>query len=89
MRTGTGIPMGIYPRAGTGAGKFLTLTGAGAGEFSPRGDGDGRSIPDGEFPVAIPRQPALGDLRKGLVVSLCNHTSVVWYDAWPALHHWV
>jgi hypothetical protein len=26
---------------------------------------------------------------KGLVLSLCNHTSVVWYDAWPASHGWV
>jgi hypothetical protein len=34
-------------------------------------------------------QPALGDLRKGLVASLCNHTSVVCYDAWPASHGWV
>jgi hypothetical protein len=31
------------------------LTGAGTGKFYPRGDGDGRLIPDGEFPVAIPR----------------------------------
>jgi hypothetical protein len=30
------------------------LTGAGTGKFYPRGDGDGRLIPDGEFPVAIP-----------------------------------
>jgi hypothetical protein len=26
-------------------------------------------------------QPASGDLCNGLVSSLCNHTSVVWYDA--------
>jgi hypothetical protein len=31
----------------------------------------------------------LENLCKGLVASLCNHTSVVWYDAWPASHGWV
>jgi hypothetical protein len=30
------------------------LAGAGAGKFFPRGDGDGKPFPDGEFPVAIP-----------------------------------
>jgi hypothetical protein len=28
-------------------------------------------------------------LCKGFVASLCNHTSEVWYDAWPASHGWV
>jgi hypothetical protein len=31
----------------------------------------------------------LGNLCKGLVASLCSHTSVVWYDAWPTSHAWV
>jgi hypothetical protein len=31
----------------------------------------------------------LENLCKSLVASLCNHTSVVWYDAWPASHGWV
>jgi hypothetical protein len=28
----------------------------------------------------------LGNFCKGHVASLCNHTSVVWYGAWPASH---
>jgi hypothetical protein len=31
----------------------------------------------------------LGNLRKGLVASLCSHTSVVWYGACAASHGWV
>ena len=31
----------------------------------------------------------LGKLCKVLVASLCNHTSVVWYDALQASHGWV
>jgi hypothetical protein len=31
----------------------------------------------------------LGNLCKGLVASLYNHTSTVWYDAWLASHGWV
>jgi hypothetical protein len=31
----------------------------------------------------------LGNLCKGHVVSLCNHTSVVWYGALQTLHGWV
>jgi hypothetical protein len=52
-----GISAGINPRAGTGMGKKRpprALAGTGAGKFFPRGDGDGKPFPDGEFPVAIP-----------------------------------
>jgi hypothetical protein len=31
----------------------------------------------------------LENLCKGLVASLCNHTSVVWYGAQLASHGWV
>jgi hypothetical protein len=31
----------------------------------------------------------LGNLCKGHVASLCNHTSVVWYGAWSASRGWV
>jgi hypothetical protein len=31
----------------------------------------------------------LRNLCKGVVASLCNHISVVWYDAWPASRRWV
>jgi hypothetical protein len=31
----------------------------------------------------------LGDLFKGHVASLCNHTSVVWYGALQTPHGWV
>jgi hypothetical protein len=31
----------------------------------------------------------LENLCKGHVASLCNHTSAVWYGAWPASHGWV
>jgi hypothetical protein len=31
----------------------------------------------------------LGNLCKGHVASLCNHTSVVWYGALQTLHGWV
>jgi len=31
----------------------MALAGTGTGKFSPHGDGDGGSIPDGEFPIAI------------------------------------
>jgi hypothetical protein len=31
----------------------------------------------------------LGNLCKRLVASLCNHTSVVWYDALQTPHGWV
>jgi hypothetical protein len=31
----------------------------------------------------------LWNLCKGFVASLCNHTSVVLYGAWPASHGWV
>jgi hypothetical protein len=31
----------------------------------------------------------LGNLCKGHVVSLCNHTSVVWYGALQTPHGWV
>jgi hypothetical protein len=31
----------------------------------------------------------LKNLCKGLIASLCNHTSVVRYDAWPTSHGWV
>jgi hypothetical protein len=55
---GTGISTGINPCAGTGMGEKLppwALAGTGAGKFFPRGDGDGKPFPDGEFPVAIPK----------------------------------
>jgi hypothetical protein len=32
------------------------LSGTGVGKFRPHGGGDGKSFPDGEFPVAIPSQ---------------------------------
>jgi hypothetical protein len=56
---GRGPRRGWNPRRGTGMGENCpprVLTGAGTGKFYPRGDGDGRLIPDGEFPVAIPTQ---------------------------------
>jgi hypothetical protein len=31
----------------------------------------------------------LGNLCKGLVASLCSHSSVVWYGAWSASYGWV
>lgn len=43
-------------------GKFLPplrLTGTGTGKNFPRGDGDGKLIPDGEFPVDISNYVAL------------------------------
>jgi hypothetical protein len=68
---GMGIFTGINPRAGTGVGQKApprALAGTGAGKFLPRGDGDGKPFPDGEFPVAIPnthhREPAVARHRK-------------------------
>jgi hypothetical protein len=50
-------PHGDYPLCG-GRGREESLpvssSGDGAGNFAPRGDGDGRSIPYGEFPIVIP-----------------------------------
>jgi hypothetical protein len=54
---GGGDSTGIFPRAGTGMGRKCSpraLAGTGVGKFPPRGGGDGKSFPDGEFPVAIP-----------------------------------
>lgn len=47
---GRGSPRGLNPRA-----EFSPwlLTGTGMGNYFPRGDGDGKPFPNGEFPVAI------------------------------------
>jgi hypothetical protein len=55
---GDGDPAGTNSPHGVGDGIKLSpasIDGDGGGDFfSPRGDGDGQSFPDGEFPVAIP-----------------------------------
>jgi hypothetical protein len=47
--------------------------------------------PRSDHPPVVGRSSShpLGNLCKGLVVSLCNHTSVVWYGALQASHGWV
>lgn len=66
---GRGSPVGINPRAGTGMGSKLApraLTGTGMGKIFPRGDGDGKTIPDGKSPL-----PSLiASNRNGEYVSL-------------------
>jgi hypothetical protein len=60
-RRGWGSPRGLFPARG-GDGKKVcasALAGTGVGNFAPHGDGHGRSIPNGEFPVAIPIQTNL------------------------------
>jgi len=57
IETGMGSPRGSIPRSGTGMGKTqapTALAGTGTGKFCRHGDGDGKTSPDGEFPVAIP-----------------------------------
>jgi len=54
--SGTGIPVGNQSPRGTEMGEKCPPTafaGTGTGKFSRHGDGDGGSIPDGEFPIAI------------------------------------
>jgi hypothetical protein len=56
---GTGIPDGYEVPAGTGMGRKCpprAFTGTGTGKSGPRGDGDRKAEPDGEFPVAIFRR---------------------------------
>jgi hypothetical protein len=45
---GTGIPMGMGRKSPP-----RVLMGTGMGNYFPRGDGDGKAFPDGEFPVDI------------------------------------
>jgi hypothetical protein len=51
-----GSPRGFIPARGRGREETLPVNSNedGDGEFSPRGDGDGGLIPDGDIPVAIP-----------------------------------
>jgi hypothetical protein len=54
---GDGDPIGDGFPVGGGDGRKsppASVGRGGAGKMCPRGDGDGRLIPDGEFPVAIP-----------------------------------
>jgi hypothetical protein len=55
---GTGIPSGMHSPLGFGTGRErfpwpFTGTGTGTGKIFSRRDGDGKMIPDGEFPVVI------------------------------------
>jgi hypothetical protein len=63
-----GIPDGDLSPWGTGMGKKCppqTFVGIPAGKFFRRGDGFGELKPDGEFPVAIPRQVGDANLDRG------------------------
>ena len=46
----------MHPRSGSGMGRKHppgAFTGTGTGKILPRGDGDGKMKPDGEFPIDI------------------------------------
>jgi hypothetical protein len=55
---GRGLHGDFSPR-GDGDGKEMlpaSIIGDGVGKFRPHRGGDGKSFPDGEFPIAIPSQ---------------------------------
>jgi hypothetical protein len=52
-----GFPTGINSPTATWMGEKAppqAFTGTGTGNFSPRGDGDGETFPDGEIPIVVP-----------------------------------
>jgi hypothetical protein len=67
IETGTGSPPGSIPHSGMGMGGTLAptvLTGTGMGKICSRGDGDEKSFPDGEFPVAMQSSACMQDGEK-------------------------